>query len=56
MVKATGQQVFSELVADSHGIITLPNVAAGTELDITVTSHNATGESQPTAAVTAALP
>jgi hypothetical protein len=56
VVKATGQQVFSELVADSHGIITLPNLAVGTELDITVTSHNATGESQPTAPVTAALP
>ena len=27
VVKATGQQVFSELVADSHGIITLPNLA-----------------------------
>jgi hypothetical protein len=56
VVKATGQQVFSELVADSHGIITLPNLAAGTELEITVTGHNATGESQPTTAVTAALP
>jgi hypothetical protein len=55
-VKATGVQVFSELVADSQGIITLPNLAAGTELDLTVTAHNATGESQPTAAVTAALP
>jgi len=55
-VKATGAQVFSELVADSQGIITLPAQPAGTELDITVTGHNATGESQPTAAVTGALP
>ena len=55
-VKATGVQVFNELVADSQGIITLPNLAAGTELDITVTGHNATGESQPTAPVTAVLP
>lgn len=55
-VKATGVQVFSELVADSQGIITLPAQPAGTELDITVTGHNAVGESAPTAAVTAALP
>ena len=55
-VKATGVQVFNELVADSQGIITLPNLAAGTELEITVTGHNAIGESAPTAPVTAALP
>jgi hypothetical protein len=47
VVKATGQRVFSELVADSHGIITLPNLAAGTELDITATAHNATRASPP---------
>ena len=56
MVKATGQQVFSELVADSQGISHLPNLAARTELEITVTARNATGESQPTAAVTVVLP
>lgn len=56
VVKVGGQQVFNELVADSQGIITLPNLAAGTELEVTVTGHNATGESQPTEAVTAALP
>ena len=56
VVKATGQQVFSELVQDSQGIIHLPNLAAGTELNITVTARNTTGESQPTAAITAALP
>jgi len=31
-------------------------VAAGAQLDIIVTARNATGESQPTPAVTAALP
>ncbi len=56
VVKATGQQVFNEIVTDSQGIITLPDLPAGTELDITVTARNATGESQPTGAVTAALP
>jgi len=55
-VKSTGAQVFSELVADSQGIITLPAQPAGTELDITVTGHNAVGESAPTAAVTGVLP
>ncbi len=55
-VKATGVQVFSELVADSQGIITLPAQPAATELEITVTARNATGESSPTAPVTAALP
>jgi len=55
-VKSTGAQVFSELVADSQGIITLPAQPAGTELDITVTGHNAIGESAPTAAVTGVLP
>lgn len=56
VVKATGVQVFNEIVTDSQGIITLPNLPAGTELDLTVTARNATGESQPTSAVTAALP
>lgn len=56
VVKATGVQVFNEIVTDSQGIITLPDLAAGTELDVTVTARNATGESQPTAAITAALP
>jgi len=56
VVKATSTQVFSELVADSQGIITLPNLAAGTELDISVTGRNAIGESAPTAAITAAIP
>lgn len=56
VVKATGVQVFNEIVSDSQGIITLPAQPAGTELDITVTARNATGESQPTAAITAALP
>jgi hypothetical protein len=55
-VKATGAQVFNEIVADSQGIIILPDLAAGTELDITVTARNATGESQPTASLTAMLP
>jgi len=55
-VKATGTQVFSELVADSQGIITLPAQPAGTELDITVTGHNAVGESAPTGAATGVLP
>ena len=55
-VKATGVQVFNELVADSQGIITLPAQPAGTELEVTVTGHNAVGESAPTAAVTGLLP
>ena len=55
-VKATGVQVFNELVADSQGILHLPAQPAGTELEITVTGHNATGESQPTAAITGVLP
>ncbi|MEN9576855.1 MAG: hypothetical protein RL514_4710 [Verrucomicrobiota bacterium] len=56
VVKATGVQVFNEIVQDSDGIITLPALPAGTELDITVTARNATGESQPTAAITGVLP
>ena len=36
--------------------MSLPAQPAGTELDVTVTARNATGESQPTGAVTAALP
>ena len=56
VLKVGGQQVFNELLADSQGIITLPNLAAGTELDITVTGHNAVGESAPTAPVTGVLP
>ena len=44
------------LVADSQGIITLPAQPAGTELEITATGRNATGESAPTAALTALLP
>jgi len=56
VLKVGGTQVFSELVADSEGIITLPAQPAGTELDITVTGHNAVGESAPTAAVTGVLP
>ena len=56
VVKATGVQVFNELVADSQGIITLPAQPAGTELDITVTGRNAVGESPATAAVSALLP
>ena len=56
VLKVGGQQVFSELVTDSQGIITLPTQPAGTELDITVTGHNAVGESAPTAAVTGVLP
>lgn len=55
-IKATGATVFNELVADSQGIITLRAQPAGTELGITVTGHNAIGESAPTAAVTATLP
>ena len=55
-VKATGVQVFNELVADSQGIITLPAQPAGTELEVTVTGHNAVGESSPTSAVTGVLP
>ncbi len=55
-VKATGVQVFNELVADSQGIITLPAQPAGTELEVTVTGHNAVGESAPTAPVTGVLP
>lgn len=56
VLKAGGQQVFSEIVTDSQGIITLPAQPAGTELEITVTARNAVGESQPTAAITALLP
>lgn len=56
VLKVGGQQVFSEIVADSQGIMTLPAQPAGTELEITVTARNAVGESQPTAAVTALLP
>ena len=55
-VKATGAQVFNEIVQDSDGILTLPALAIGTELEITVTGRNAVGESAPTAAVTALLP
>ena len=55
-VKATGVQVFNELVAASQGIITLPAQPAGTELEVTVTGHNAVGESSPTAPVTGVLP
>ena len=44
------------LVADSQGIITLPAQSAGTELEITATGRNATGESAPAAALTALLP
>ena len=44
------------LVAGSQGIITLPAQSAGTELEITATGRNATGESAPTAALTALLP
>ena len=55
-MKATGVQVFNELVADSQGIITLPALPAGTELEVTVTGHNAVGESAPTAPVTGVLP
>ena len=55
-LKASGVQVFNELVADSQGVIQLPAQPAGTELEITVTGHNATGESAPTAPVTGALP
>lgn len=56
VVKATGVQVFNEIVQDSDGILTLPALAVGTELEITVTGRNAVGESSPTAAVTALLP
>ena len=55
-VKATGVQVLNEIVQDSDGILTLPALAIGTELEITVTGRNAVGESSPTAAVTALLP
>ena len=55
-VKATGVQVFNEIVQDSDGILTLPALAVGTEIEITVTGRNAVGESSPTAAVTALLP
>ena len=44
------------LVAGSQGIITLPAQSAGTELEITATGRNATGESAPAAALTALLP
>ncbi len=37
------------------GILTLPALAIGTELEITVTDRNAVGESSPTAAVTTLL-
>jgi hypothetical protein len=55
-VKTTGATVFNELVTDSHGIITLPAQPAGTQLEVTVTGHNAIGESAPTAPVTSVLP
>ena len=44
------------LVADSQGIITLPAQPADTELELTVPGRHATGESAPTAALTALLP
>ena len=45
------------LVAGSQGIITLPAAQpAGTELELTATGRHATGESAPTAALTALLP
>ena len=55
-MKATGVQVLNEIVQDSDGILTLPALAIGTELEITVTGRNAVGESSPTAAVTGVLP
>ncbi len=55
-VKATGVQVFNEIVQNSDGILAFPAQLAEIELKITVTGRNAVGESPATGAVTAALP
>ena len=46
-VKATGVQVFNELVSDRQGIIHLSAQPANSELEITGTGRNAVGESSP---------
>jgi hypothetical protein len=54
--KATGEVIASIIVTESETTFTLSALAAGTLVDIFVTGRNDKGESQPTEAVTAALP
>jgi hypothetical protein len=54
--KATGQKITDIIVTESETTFTFAALAVGTLVDITVTGRNPKGESQPTEAVTAAVP
>ena len=52
-----GNEVFSELRAESEATVTLSAVASGTVLSVTVSArNNAGGESQPSAPITVTVP
>ena len=54
--KATAEEITNVLVTEAETTFTFADLAAGTLVDITVTGRNDKGESQPTDAVTAAVP
>jgi hypothetical protein len=54
--KATGTEITNVIVTEAETTFTFAALAAGTLVDITVTGRNDKGESQPTDAVTAAVP
>ncbi len=54
--KSAHQEVASHLVQAAQTTLALTNVAAGTQVDVTVIARNAKGESQPTEPITATVP
>ena len=54
--QADGKEITNVLVTESETTFTFAALAAGTLVDITVTGRNDKGESQPTDAITAAVP
>lgn len=54
--KADGKEITNLIVTESEHTFTFPTLAPGTLVAITVTGRNPKGESQPTDAVTAAVP
>jgi hypothetical protein len=54
--QATGKEAANVIVTESQTTLTLMNLAAGTQVDITVAARNPTGESKATDPVTAAVP
>ncbi len=54
--KATGQVIRTDITTDNKLTITYTGIAPGTEIEITMTARNETGESKPTRPVTAKVP